>query len=160
MGELTRASTSIKPARHAKPAIRLPKIRGCLQPRRVDSIIPYTTPPSPRVTTNAPSQSTRRVVVSRLAGIRRSEMAITMAATGTLMKNAQRQEACSISHPPRTGPKAVVIAVKPDHVPIARPRSFSSNDALKIDNCQAQETPHRILGLPSPALIRECWGRD
>ena len=49
-----------------------------------------------------------------------SPTAITAAASGKLMKNAQRQEACSLSQPPRTGPTAVVIAVKPDHVPPAR----------------------------------------
>ena len=48
------------------------------------------------------------------------------------MKNTQRQEACSISQPPRTGPTAVVIAVKPDQVPMARPRSFSSKEALMM----------------------------
>ena len=48
------------------------------------------------------------------------------------MKNAQRHEACSTSQPPITGPAAVVIAVDPDHVPIACPRLFSSNDALMM----------------------------
>ena len=48
------------------------------------------------------------------------------------MKKTHRQEACPTSHPPRTGPMAVVIAVKPDHVPIACPRLFSSNDVLII----------------------------
>ncbi len=37
-----------------------------------------------------------------------------------------------MSHPPSTGPSAVVIAVKPDQVPMARPRAFSSKDALMI----------------------------
>ncbi len=37
-----------------------------------------------------------------------------------------------MSHPPNTGPRAVVIAVKPDQVPIARPRFFSPNEALII----------------------------
>ena len=49
------------------------------------------------------------------------------------MKKAQRHDACSISHPPITGPIAVVIALKPDHVPIALPRDFSSKQALIID---------------------------
>ena len=46
------------------------------------------------------------------------------------MKKTHRQDACSTSHPPSTGPIAVVIAVNPDHVPIARPRSFSGKEAL------------------------------
>ena len=37
-----------------------------------------------------------------------------------------------MSHPPSTGPSAVVIAVKPDQVPMACPRDFSSNDALMM----------------------------
>ena len=57
---------------------------------------------------------------------------ITAAASGTLIKNAHRQDACSISHPPITGPIAVVIALKPDHVPMALPRDFSSKQALMI----------------------------
>ena len=38
-----------------------------------------------------------------------------------------------MSHPPRTGPVAVAIEVKPDHVPMARPRSCSLKEALIID---------------------------
>jgi hypothetical protein len=37
-----------------------------------------------------------------------------------------------MSQPPRTGPKALVIAVKPDQVPMASPRESSSNEALMI----------------------------
>src|SRR5260370_20343965 len=90
-------------------------------------------PPNPTVATKTPSQSTCLAVALRLSGIRRSEIAITAAASGILMKNAQRQEACSISQPPRIGPAAVVIAVKPDQVPIAWPRVFSSKHAPIID---------------------------
>ena len=49
---------------------------------------------------------------------------MTIAAIGTLRKNTARQLTCSTSQPPRTGPIAVVMAPKPDHVPIARPRSL------------------------------------
>ena len=47
-----------------------------------------------------------------------------MTAIGRLIKKTQRHDACSTSHPPRTGPMAAVIAVKPDQVPMARPRSL------------------------------------
>ncbi len=57
---------------------------------------------------------------------------MTSAATGTLRKNTARQLTCSISQPPATGPMLAVIALKPDHVPIARPRSSPSNVALMI----------------------------
>src|SRR5579862_9969157 len=68
----------------------------------------------------------------RDSGTCRSEITTTSTARGTLMKNIQCQEACSISHPPRTGPRAVVIVVSPAHVPIALPRVSSSKDELMI----------------------------
>ena len=46
------------------------------------------------------------------------------------MKNTHLHEPCSMNHPPSTGPMAAVIEVNPDHVPIARPRSFSEKPAL------------------------------
>ena len=62
----------------------------------------------------------------------RSDSTSTMMASGTFRKNTARQLTCSISQPPVTGPIAVVIALNPDQVPIARPRSASSNVALMI----------------------------
>ena len=53
-------------------------------------------------------------------------------ASGTFRKNTARQLRCSTSQPPLTGPIAVVIALNPDQVPIAAPRSASSNVALMI----------------------------
>src|SRR5262249_18870636 len=68
-------------------------------------------------------------------------------------KNAARHVACSISHPPITGPIAAVIEVNADHVPIARPPFFSSNDAPIIDRLpgttSAPPTPFK-----GPATIR------
>ena len=46
------------------------------------------------------------------------------------MKNTHLHEPCSVNHPPSTGPMAAVIDVKPDHVPMARPRSFWEKLAL------------------------------
>jgi len=54
-----------------------------------------------------------------LSSIKRSDKIRTIAASGTLTKKAARQLTCSISQPPITGPIAVVIALNPDHVPIA-----------------------------------------
>ena len=48
------------------------------------------------------------------------------------MKNTHRHDRLVTSQPPNTGPMAAVIAVNPDHVPIARPRSSSEKDALMI----------------------------
>src|SRR5580693_4973150 len=94
---------------------------------------PYVTPAKPTVASKAPVQSTVVGFAFLLSGTRHSASTITAAAMGTLMKNAQRHEACSISQPPSTGPMAMVMAVKPDQVPIARPRSFSLKEALIID---------------------------
>ena len=69
---------------------------------------------------------------SRLSFMNRSDSTSTMTASGTFRKNTARQLTCSTSQPPLTGPIAVVIALNPDHVPIARPRSASSNVALMI----------------------------
>ncbi len=64
--------------------------------------------------------------------MKRSDSATTSAASGTFRKNAARQLTCSISHPPSTGPMAAVIELKPDHTPMARPRSASSKVALMM----------------------------
>ena len=69
---------------------------------------------------------------SRLSSMKRADTAITRAAIGTFRKNAARQVTCSISQPPATGPMPDVMALKPDHVPMARPRSAPSNVALMI----------------------------
>src|ERR1700674_2456993 len=49
---------------------------------------------------------------------------------GRLMKKTHLHEPCSVNHPPSRGPMAAVIDVKPDHVPMARPRSFWEKLAL------------------------------
>src|SRR5689334_21918021 len=46
------------------------------------------------------------------------------------MKKTHLHEPCSVNHPPSTGPIAAVIDVKPDHVPIALPRSACEKLAL------------------------------
>ena len=61
---------------------------------------------------------------------RGESIARTIAASGMLMKKAQRHEPCCTSHPPSTGPIAAVMDVNPDQVPIARPRSSAENDPL------------------------------
>src|SRR5580658_3317594 len=55
---------------------------------------------------------------------------MTASAIGTLIKKTHRHDACCTSQPPRTGPIAVVMDVKPDQVPMARPRSPLGNDTL------------------------------
>ncbi len=74
----------------------------------------------------------------------RSDRATTITASGTLRKNAARQLTCWISQPPITGPSAVVIALNPDHVPIARPRSASLKVALMIARLPGTRKPAPI----------------
>src|ERR1700687_4155132 len=49
---------------------------------------------------------------------------------GRLMKKIARHDQVSTSHPPSTGPKALVSADAPDQVPIDRPRSAIGKAAL------------------------------
>ena len=67
------------------------------------------------------------------------------------MKKTQRHDACCTNQPPMTGPTAAVIAVKPDHVPIACPRSRSLKEALMI-----ARLPGTSIEAPTPctALAR------
>ena len=64
------------------------------------------------------------------SGTRQITTAMAASAIGTLTKNTQRHEACCTNQPPATGPTAVVMALKPDQVPMARPRSSGENEVL------------------------------
>ena len=87
--------------------------------------------PRPAVASITPGQS-KRWPVSARARLRDSQQRIasTTPASGRLMKKTQRHDRCSTSQPPSTGPNAAVIAVKPDQVPMARPRCGRANEAL------------------------------
>src|SRR3990167_678552 len=81
-------------------------------------------PPRPRVPRTPPPQSPLPLESPRLiSATRRKSIVSTAAAIGTLMKNIHLHETFSMSHPPSTGPNAVVIAENADHVPIALPLS-------------------------------------
>src|ERR1700675_3519495 len=150
MGEDTCASTNTKAMRQAEPTSKLPNTRGWPHPNFGDSRNPVTTPPRPAVANSAPSQSICWTLEPRLSGTCQNEIANTTLASGRFRKNAQRQEPYSMSNLPRTGPRAVVIAVKPDHVPMAWPRDFSSNDALIM-----ARLPGTSNAAPIPWIQRE-----
>src|SRR5580698_7430622 len=116
----------------ATPKIKVPMTRGCFHPRIDVSRNPYTSAAKPRIVIDAPSQSTLPGSELRDSGTCRNEMIRTKAASGILRKKIQCQETCSINHPPRTGPRAVVIVVNPAQVPIALPRDSSSKHELII----------------------------
>src|ERR1700676_2183446 len=130
--------------RELKPTNKLPRTSASDQPSVADPTNPNTIPARPSVATDAPSQSAFCGVELRDSGTCHNEIAITAAPRGTLMKKTQCHEACSINQPPKTGPKAAVMAVNPDQVPIAWPRDFSSKDALIIA---------RLLGTRNAAPI-------
>jgi hypothetical protein len=73
-----------------------------------------------------------------------------------LMKKAHLHEACSMSHPPSTGPIAAVIEVNPDHVPIARPRVCSEKLALIRARLPGISSAPLFLEDPWPESIGGC----
>src|SRR5712692_486540 len=107
---------------------------GLPKPTLFASVNPYTMPPKPSVARIAPHQSRPRRASSSLSlsGTRQNSMNKTTAAIGMLIKKTQRQEAYCTSQPPSTGPRAEVMAVKPDQVPMARPRCSLSKKAPMI----------------------------
>src|ERR1700681_2964767 len=97
----------------------------------IDSISARTIPPKPSTANRPPNQSNRWLRLSALlSGTFHRVSDRTESPSGILMKNTHLHEPCSMNHPPSTGPMAAVIEVKPDHVPIARPRAFSGKLAL------------------------------
>jgi hypothetical protein len=76
-------------------------------------------------------------------------IASTTAASGRLIKNIHRHEACSTSQPPSTGPTPAEMAVKPDQVPMARPRFSLENDALMM-----ARLPGTSIAAPTPCTAR------
>src|SRR5947208_16591305 len=58
---------------------------------------------------------------------------MTRSAIGRLIKKTARQETCSISQPPITGPIPAVIALKHDQVPMPRPRSFHEKEQMMME---------------------------
>src|SRR5277367_1815192 len=65
------------------------------------------------------------------------------------MKNTHLHDPCSMNQPPSTGPIAAVIDVNPDHVPMARPRSFSEKLALI-----RAKLPGTSIAPPTPCIPR------
>src|SRR5215472_10298619 len=131
MGAELRASTSRKASSATTPSARAPSTSGEPTPREPASSSPYTNAPNPSVTSSVPHQSSLpEADGSRLSGTRQYKTASTTAASGTLRKKTQRQEAYWTNTPPSTGPTTVVRAENPDQVPKARPRCSSLKEAL------------------------------
>ncbi len=151
IGALEYPSHARNAARKRRPAKHVPNTPGWPHPLADDSIKPKTTKPNASVARRAPGQS-RAVSASssRLSGTRKEASPTTSTARGTLMKKTHRHDPCSTSQPPSTGPTAAVMAVNPDHVPMARPRSSSLKDALIMDRL-----PGMRSAPPIPWIARE-----
>ena len=74
------------------------------------------------------------------------------------MKNAQRQEACSISQPPRTGPTAAVMAVNPDQIRQAARRIIDENNIAITVVGDASKIKHD-LGFFAPVEVYDTSGK-
>ena len=109
----------------------------------------YVVPASATETSAAPLMSKRLGASgSKVSGTLRCATTTVIAASGTLMRKIQRQDAYSISQPPTNGPIAVEMPASPDQVPIARPRSATTNAPWIIARLpgisSAAPTPWRI----------------
>ena len=102
-----------------------------------------TSPARPAVSRRLPTTSSRAPACSsRDSGTCTDAIHTAAAAIGRLMTNTSRHDTESMSQPPRNGPRAVAMAARPDHAPMARPRSPGRNDA---------DTMARLLGTTSAA---------
>ncbi len=109
-----------------------------------------TMPASPTVASSAPHKSSRPEAAElRLSGRRVHAMSRTAAASGTLSRKAQAQEARSTRAPPSTGPMAAAMPLKPDQVPIAPPRSACGKAAL-----MSARLPGTSKAAPTPCTAR------
>ena len=104
-----------------------------VQPRVPASVSAHVA--APRLTTASPEPTTsgpRAACGSRDSGTDAKAHTTTRAATGTLMRNAQRHPGPSTNQPPRNGPIAPATPPSPDHAPTALARSRSRKLACRI----------------------------
>ena len=92
------------------------------------------------------------------SGTWRCAMKITAAAIGRLIRKINRHDTAVIRNPPTNGPSAVATPPRPDHAPMARPRSPGANDASRMARLpgvsSAPPTPCR----PRAAISRPMFG--
>ena len=112
------------------PPKKLSRMIGSPQPRRGSSIRANTGPARPSAQSTPPTRSTR----ARFAPVGcpardrvGDEPGRVTRANGTLTRNTQRQDACSTSQPPASGPITKAMPVHAVHAPIAAPRASPVN---------------------------------
>src|ERR1700730_17101872 len=95
-------------------------------------MVPKASPPTDRATIAEPSQSKCAVAVSfRLSGTCTKVAQSAIRISGTLIRNAARQEIVSTSRPPTKGPRMVVAPEAPAQRPKARPWASPSKLAVR-----------------------------
>ena len=130
------------------------------QPRACPSMSPKTTRLRPREERMTPPISSLRWSSPRDSVMTRQTRMRLMRPSGTLMKNAQRQEATSASHPPSSGPKAAMPPKTAPHSPKAAarmgPRKFTLMIAIEVGSIIAPPTasPARARISMSPSWAR------
>ncbi len=139
IGSRARYSYATNAISSATPAISGTSTPGLDHPSRGCSISANTGPPSPSAHSAAPGRSIRRAGVRSGPATAGSARGITsrISAThaivnGRLSRNIQRQEAIASSSPPASGPSTVAIPPHAVQLPIAGPRSDSSNVATIV----------------------------
>ena len=135
-------------------------IAGEPQPQELPSTSASTSAVRPVDSAAMPGKSTVRATVSsRDSRVANSVTTTARTATGRLMKKIARQETCSVSAPPTTGPIASARAETPAQVPIALPRSSGGKALEMID---------RVAGImnaaPMPWIARpptsQAWSGE
>src|SRR6185312_16703408 len=111
---------TVNGARENKDTTNAPTIRPEPQPRDGPSISPNVSTPTPAVVSTAPVQSKRRSAGAReITGMNRTPNTTTVAASGTLSRNTERQPIVSVSRPPTAGPTASASPEPADQTLIA-----------------------------------------
>ena len=116
-------------------------------PRLLDQPVRQGRQAAPR---SGPRRRVDLVLVARRLGHVHDREPTTRTASGTLIQKMPRQPTVSTSQPPTSGPIAVVTPGRPDHTPIALPRSSAANDAEMIA---------RLPGVSSAARRPAARGR-
>jgi hypothetical protein len=127
MGSGWRRSTHTKATAAASPAAPATATAGDASSAPISAYVTSASASAPRP---APATSNRPCLPPpEDSGTWRTATGTHTRATGTLIRNTQRQPGPSTSQPLRNGPTAAPIPPKPDHRPTARPRSSGWKDA-------------------------------
>ena len=142
-----RRTNAAMPTSATMPA---PMTAGSVQPRGPASVSAHVAVPRLITASPAPTTSSARAACgSRVSGTAYSAHPTASAATGRLMRKAQRQPGPSTSQPPTKGPTAPATPPSPDHAPTALARSAGTKTA-----CRMARLPGVRRAAPTPWSTR------